>query len=131
MASHYLANKQLIMIKEMCVETLYYKQPFLEGFHIKKRVFGCIDPVKKNTLQSKDQIILVLCDCFTQSNFLWNDKPVTISTKQFACDVNNMAPKMPYQQIQLKSTRVSSSEPGGIRYGDQILYDGPLDIIFD
>lgn len=132
-ASHYLTDQPCTKIKDICAQTLFYKQPFLEGFYVKKCVFGCVAPSDKNIVQSQYPIVLVFCDTTTQSNFLWNDKPLTVNAKKLMSNVNCMAAKMPYHQIELLPINVTSNsnECGGIRYGDEILYDGPLDVIFD
>lgn len=130
-ASHYLVKKSFPWIKDNCAQTIFYKQPFLEGCCINKCVFGCVNPLGKTALQLPNQIILVLCDAYTQSNFLWNNKPLAITAKALICDVNRVASKKPYQKIELKPINASSNKPGGQRYGDEILYDGPYDVIFD
>ncbi len=138
-ASHFLSERPRERIEEICVQTLLHKQHFLDGVHVhKKSVFGCIDQTDKMdhspSSSSQQPIILVHCDTVTQSNFLWNNKPLTVNVKQLiANNVNSVASKMPYQQLELLPMGVvsDSDEFGGIRYGDQILYDGPLHIVFD
>lgn len=136
-ASHYLSNQPCSRIEDICAQTLFYKQPFLEGLYVNKTsVFGLIDQSKKNVSSPAPYpIVLVFCDTITQSNFLWNNKPVTVNAKKLmSTAVNCVASKMPYQQMELLTTNVvseDSNECGGIRYGDQILYDGPLVLVFD
>lgn len=138
--SKYLANRPCAQIKDICAQTLLYKQPFLEGFYVKKNVFGnvsvfgCVDPVEKhNSRQSQHPIILVFCDAITQSNFLWNNKPLTVNAKQLTFDVNYATSKTFYRQIELLPVNVvaNSGDCGGVRYGDQIIYEGPLVVVFD
>lgn len=131
MASHCLVKLPLDWIRDNYIQTLFYEQPFLEALSIDKHIFGCVKSLQKIPLQSQYQIILALCDTHTQSNFLWNDKPLTVTTKALNCDANYMASKMTYQQIYLQPMNDSSDEPGGIRFGDRILYNGPFDVIFD
>lgn len=133
-ASHYLSNQPYSLIQEICAQTVFYKQPFLEGLYVNnKRVFAYVDPVDKKNCHSQYPIVLVFCDTITQSNFLWNDKPLTVTAKQLMSNVNYVTSKMLYQQVELLPMHVDSNsdECGGIRYGDQILYDGPLDIVLD
>ncbi|KAG4072258.1 hypothetical protein HA402_004190 [Bradysia odoriphaga] len=134
MASHYLVSQPRTRIEEIYAETLFHKQPFLEGMYVNnKRVFGYVDPFEKdNGTSLQPPIILVFCDTITQSNFLWNDKPFPVNVKQLtASDASHAASKMPYEQLQLLPMSVVSDadECGGVRYGDQILYDGPLVIV--
>lgn len=138
-ASNYLSKQPCARIKQICAQTLIYKQPFLEGFYVKKNVFGnvsvfgCVDPAEKPICQSQHPTVLVFCDTITQSNFLWNNKPLTVTAKKLMFNVNYVASKMPYQQIELLPVNVvsNSNECGGVRYGDQILYEGPLVVVFD
>lgn len=133
-ASHYLTNQPCTRIEDTCAQTLFYKQPFLEGFYVNKCVFGCVGPSDKNDISpSQYPIVLVFCDTITQSNFLWNNKPLTVNVKKLMSNVNCLASKMPSHRIELLPTSVASDSNGcgGVRYGDQILYDGPLDVIFD
>lgn len=135
-ASHYLSTQPYSRIEEICAQTLFYKQPFLEGLYVNnKSVFGYINPVDKNNCHSQYPIVLVFCDTVTQSNFLWNNKPLTVTAKQLMSNINNVISKMAYQQVELLPTNAVSnsneSQCGGIRYGDQILYDGPLVIVLD
>lgn len=138
-ASNYLSKQPCTRIKDICAQTLFYKQPFLEGLYVKKNVFGnvsvfgCVDPVEENICQTQHPIVLVFCDTITQSNFLWNNKPLTVNAKNLMSAVNYVASKMPYQQIVLLPANVvsNSNECGGVRYGDQILYEGPLVLVLD
>ncbi|XP_037024673.1 uncharacterized protein LOC119066358 [Bradysia coprophila] len=134
MASHYLVNQPRTRIEQIYADTLFHKQPFLEGMYVNnKQVFGCVDLSEKdNGASLQPPIILVFCDTITQSNFLWNDKPFPVNVKQLtATDVGRAASNMPYEQLQLLPISVVSDadECGGVRYGDQILYDGPLVIV--
>lgn len=132
MASQYLVNQPRTRLEEIYADTLFHKQPFLEGMYVNnKRVFGCVDAtVKENAGSSQHPIILVFCDTITQSNFLWNDKPWTVNVKQLTV-ANRAVSNLAYEQLQLLQMSVVSDadECGGVRYGDQILYDGPLVIV--
>lgn len=132
-ASHYLVNQPRTRIEEIYAKTLFQNEPFLEGMYVNvKRVFGCVDPIDPNVDSPQHPIILVFCDTITQSNFLWNDKPWTVNVKELpAVDASRGTSKMPYEQLQLLPMGVVSDadECGGVRYGDQILYDGPLVIV--
>lgn len=138
-ASHYLSKKPRAQIEDIYAQTLIYKHPFLEGFHVNKnRIFGCVHRSEYGAGSSVQRhITLVFCDTVTQSNFLWNERPVTVTVKQLMVWRNNncVTTKMPYRQLELLPSNVVSHsigrECGGIRFGDEILYDGPFVIVLD
>ncbi|KAJ6649897.1 hypothetical protein Bhyg_05138 [Pseudolycoriella hygida] len=129
-ASHFLINVSIPLIKRFYDETLFFKQPFLEGLYVNKKAFGCVATARINASQSLHPIVLVLCDIITQSNFLWNDKPFAANAKYLKNTFKDA--ETHYEEIKLSPTNIvtNSDERGGIRFGDQILYEGPLDVIF-
>lgn len=132
-ASHYLINLPFTWIADICAQTIFFKQPFLEGIYINDHVFGCLARLvvpnpQKDISQSNYEVELVLCDIHTQSNFLWNKKPLTIQVKALVSDGFS---NMPYERMELQPMNDHFLESGGIRFGDKIMYDGPFDIIFD
>lgn len=134
MASQYLVNQPRKRIEEIFAATLAHKQHFLEGMYVNnKRVFGYVDPSETDNGGSSQQpITLVFCDTITQSNFLWNDKPWTVNVKQLtAPDASRPTARVLYERLQLLPMSVVSNadECSGVRYGEKILYDGPLVIV--
>lgn len=141
-ASHFVSNEKCSRIQDLCAKVDKAKKPFLEGFYVKNvfrkaGVFGYVDPSELGKGQRPHPTTLVFCDAYTQSNFLWNERPQTVNVNRITPNFIAMTPsKVPYQQIELLPFNVPGVPNdigiiGGVIYGDYIPYTEPFVVKFD